>query len=193
MPGDNTYYNPEKAHEYYMKNRELKGYKDRYGGSRGDGTSAASTVGYESEYKKQVNYNQFNQNGSNYVDDSVNRGNRNSSTQVRNSTNSSLNNSSTNNKMLQLRNDIQDFKESLQQMNPEERRQHQSQLVMQIQAFKKQIQELKKFKQSDSINNTSKVSNFIQSSKQEKIVNIKNRADQYRHNNIVITFIRNNS
>ena len=37
------YYDPEKAHEYYMKTRELKGYEDRYGGSRGDGTSAAST------------------------------------------------------------------------------------------------------------------------------------------------------
>jgi vacuolar-type H+-ATPase subunit E/Vma4 len=37
------YYDPQKAHEYYMKNRELKGYEDRYGGSRGDGTSAASS------------------------------------------------------------------------------------------------------------------------------------------------------
>lgn len=36
------YYNPVKAHEYYMKTRELKGYADRYGGSRGNGTSAAS-------------------------------------------------------------------------------------------------------------------------------------------------------
>lgn len=36
------YYDPVKAHEYYMKTRELKGYKDRYGGSRGNGTSAAS-------------------------------------------------------------------------------------------------------------------------------------------------------
>lgn len=37
------YYDPVKAHEYYMRNRELKGYEDRYGGSRGNGTSAAST------------------------------------------------------------------------------------------------------------------------------------------------------
>lgn len=39
------YYDPVKAHEYYMKNRELKGYENRYGGSRGDGTSAASNGG----------------------------------------------------------------------------------------------------------------------------------------------------
>lgn len=37
------YYDPQKAHEYYMKNRELKGYADRYGGWRGDGTSGASS------------------------------------------------------------------------------------------------------------------------------------------------------
>lgn len=36
------YYDPQKAHEYYMRNRELKGYENRYGGARGDGTSAAS-------------------------------------------------------------------------------------------------------------------------------------------------------
>lgn len=36
------YYDPEKAHEYYMKTRELIGYENRYGGHRGDGTSAAS-------------------------------------------------------------------------------------------------------------------------------------------------------
>lgn len=36
------YYDPQKAHEYYMKTRQLKGYENRYGGARGDGTSAAS-------------------------------------------------------------------------------------------------------------------------------------------------------
>lgn len=37
------YYDPVKAHEYYMRTRELKGYENRYGGHRGDGTSAASS------------------------------------------------------------------------------------------------------------------------------------------------------
>ncbi len=37
------YYDPVKAHEYYERTKVLKGYADRYGGSRGDGTSAAST------------------------------------------------------------------------------------------------------------------------------------------------------
>ena len=36
------YYDPTKAHDYYIRTRELKGYKDRYGGHRGFGTSAAS-------------------------------------------------------------------------------------------------------------------------------------------------------
>jgi hypothetical protein len=37
------YYDPVKAHEYYERTKVLKGYADRYGGSRGNGTSAAST------------------------------------------------------------------------------------------------------------------------------------------------------
>ena len=36
------YYDPVKAHEYYMRTRELKGYENRYGGARGNGTSAAN-------------------------------------------------------------------------------------------------------------------------------------------------------
>lgn len=48
------YYDPDKAHEYYMRTRELKGYENRYGGSRGDGTSAASTAGYTSDYQKKT-------------------------------------------------------------------------------------------------------------------------------------------
>ena len=55
------YYDPVKAHEYYMKNRELKGYEDRYGGSRGDGTSAASsgyTSSNQSSNQSSINYNE---------------------------------------------------------------------------------------------------------------------------------------
>ncbi len=46
------YYDPVKAHEYYMRTRELTGYEDRYGGSRGNGTSAASNGGVPIENKK---------------------------------------------------------------------------------------------------------------------------------------------
>jgi len=50
----NKYYDPVKAHEYYLRTRQLKGYKNRYGGSRGDGTSAASGGSMTSkEYRKQ--------------------------------------------------------------------------------------------------------------------------------------------
>ena len=38
----NPYYDSDKAHEYYLRVRELKGYEDRYGGHRGFGTSAAN-------------------------------------------------------------------------------------------------------------------------------------------------------
>ncbi len=42
MPYASKYYDPVKAHEYYEKTKVLKGYENRYGGSRGNGTSAAS-------------------------------------------------------------------------------------------------------------------------------------------------------
>lgn len=48
------YYDPVKAHEYYMRTRELKGYEDRYGGSRGNGTSAASNGGHPIISEKQA-------------------------------------------------------------------------------------------------------------------------------------------
>jgi hypothetical protein len=37
------YYDPDKAHDYYMRTRELIGYEDRYGGWRGNGTSGGSS------------------------------------------------------------------------------------------------------------------------------------------------------
>lgn len=54
------YYDPKKAHEYYIQTRELKGYENRYGGSRGDGTSAASDPGYLSEVQKEKQKNLIN-------------------------------------------------------------------------------------------------------------------------------------
>lgn len=40
----NKYYDPVKAHEYYLRTRQLKGYANRYGGSRGgDGTPNATS------------------------------------------------------------------------------------------------------------------------------------------------------
>ena len=53
MPYASKYYDPQKAHEYYERTKKLKGYENRYGGSRGDGTSAASTSGYLSDYARQ--------------------------------------------------------------------------------------------------------------------------------------------
>lgn len=43
MDYTSKYYDPSKAHEYYERTKVLKGYENRYGGSRGNGTSAASS------------------------------------------------------------------------------------------------------------------------------------------------------
>ena len=48
------YYDPDKAHEYYLRIRELKGYEDRYGGHRGFGTSAASNPGLFANIEKEL-------------------------------------------------------------------------------------------------------------------------------------------
>lgn len=55
------YYDPQKAHQYYMQNRELKGYENRYGGARGNGTSAASDPSLKpaDEYEKKNQENKI--------------------------------------------------------------------------------------------------------------------------------------
>ena len=54
MAYSSKYYDPQKAHDYYMKNRQLKGYENRYGGARGDGTSAASGMPVPAEKKTTI-------------------------------------------------------------------------------------------------------------------------------------------
>ena len=49
------YYDPQKAHAYYMENRVLKGYENRYGGARGDGKSAVT--GYVKKESEMDTYN----------------------------------------------------------------------------------------------------------------------------------------
>lgn len=44
------YYDPQKAHAYYMENRVLKGYENRYGGSRGSYNTPHDS-GYQSQGK----------------------------------------------------------------------------------------------------------------------------------------------
>lgn len=74
------YYDPQKAHEYYMKNRELKGYEDRYGGSRGDGTSYASSGKiYNKKTKKEESAAKIKQHNSN-IDKQIRSANSNAIT-----------------------------------------------------------------------------------------------------------------
>ena len=40
------YYDPVKAHEYYMRTRELKGYENRYGGPKEDTTTSVGRKSY---------------------------------------------------------------------------------------------------------------------------------------------------
>ena len=51
MPAySSQYYDPNKAHDYYMKNRELKGYENRYGGSRGPYNTAHKSANQNDQY-----------------------------------------------------------------------------------------------------------------------------------------------
>lgn len=56
MPAySSQYYDPNKAHDYYMKNRELKGYENRYGGSRGSYNTAHKSANQNDSYTNEAN------------------------------------------------------------------------------------------------------------------------------------------
>lgn len=127
------YYDPVKAHEYYMRTRELKGYENRYGGSRGDGTSAASggmsnnssTVA-QSPAQKTKAHNQELQKQTESI--------KSRSSEQINSINSQ----------------IQDLRNQLNSMSPEDRKLNRESINAQIKALRKDIQGIRD-NQADSI------------------------------------------
>lgn len=118
------YYDPVKAHAYYMKTRELKGYENRYGGHRGNGTSAASS-------------------GSSFT--STLGTSNNTATQKSSSGNFKA--SSTNTKQLtsqqkhnqQIQSQIQKLKDQLSNMSKEDRQKNADSIKDQIQRLRQQI------------------------------------------------------
>ena len=104
------YYDPVKAHAYYMRNRELKGYEDRYGGSRGNGTSAASSNSVSGVIRKSSN----------------------------NSVSGTINKSSTQQHNQEIRSKIQSLRDSLNSMSKEDRAANREKIQDEIQALREQ-------------------------------------------------------
>ena len=61
------YYDPVKAHEYYMRTRELKGYENRYGGPKEDTTTSVGRKSYFHNQNIQQQINSIRTTGSNSV------------------------------------------------------------------------------------------------------------------------------
>lgn len=129
------YYDPVKAHEYYMRTRELKGYENRYGGSRGDGTSAASGGG--SKLKKA----QSTVKTSSQKEREYNQGLQKKTQEIRSQTSSRV--SSINSRINDLRN-------SLNRMSPQDKKANREAINDQIAAMRKEIQAIRD-KQADSV------------------------------------------
>lgn len=127
------YYDPVKAHEYYMRTRELKGYENRYGGSRGDGTSAASggmsrnssTVA-KSTAQKTREYNQ---------------GLQKQMQSIKSQSSSEIDS---------INSQIQDLRNQLNRMSPEDRKFNRESINAQIKALRNDIQGIRDY-QADSI------------------------------------------
>lgn len=121
----NKYYDPVKAHEYYMRTRQLKGYANRYGGSRGNGTSAASggmTNTREAYKKEQESVRSFN--------DSL----RENQEQIRKENSEKIQN---------LNREINELKINLARMSPEDRKLNSETIAQYIQAKRFEINSIR--------------------------------------------------
>lgn len=140
MAYSSKYYDPEKAHEYYMRTRELKGYENRYGGSRGDGTSTASTSGYLSDSQRKAlkdkQHNQEIQNRINSIrsDYSVER-------QLASDQNG--NRAYTSKKIADVKNEILQLQASLKGMNAKDRKANAKRVKQQVKELREKIKNLR--------------------------------------------------
>ena len=121
MPYASKYYDPTKAHEYYMRTRELKGYENRYGGSRGNGTSAASG-GYTGKSSISGSLGSSRSSGS--------------SSSIANGNGKPLTETQAHN--LQIRNQIDTLKKELSSMSSEDRKANREAYNDQIQKLREQ-------------------------------------------------------
>lgn len=127
------YYDPVKAHEYYMRTRELKGYENRYGGSRGDGTSAAS--GSKSNSSNPVSKSPAQKTKE------YNQGLQKQMQSVKSQSASEI---------TKINSQIQDFRNRLNSMSSEDRKRNRENINAQIKALRKNIQGIRD-NQADSI------------------------------------------
>jgi len=142
------YYDPNKAHEYYMRTRELKGYDNRYGGSRGDGTSAASDPGYLSETKKQQQDAITNRKIGSKISKLTNR-----LSSINSKKSITKLNKETNKQIASVRKDIKKLRDSLKNMNKYDRAKNRDSIKKQIASLQKKIKDIryKKQERSDKI------------------------------------------
>ena len=134
------YYDPVKAHAYYMRNRELKGYEDRYGGARGNGTSAASSNSFSGElgYRTKSGGNSVtgslgysNKSGSNSISGNISRSS--------NTGNTSKQLTSTQRHNQGIKNQIQNLRDQLKNMSSEDRKANRESINDRIQALRQQL------------------------------------------------------
>ena len=140
MAYKSKYYDPEKAHEYYMKTRELKGYEDRYGGSRGDGTSAASTSGYLSDSKrKELKAQEHNSRIQNKID----KINSNTSSVDKIDDDIAGNKVHAAQQIADVKNKIAKLRDSLRGMSAEDRKANRGEINKQIEELRKNIKTIR--------------------------------------------------
>lgn len=146
------YYDPVKAHEYYMRNRELKGYENRYGGSRGDGTSAASG---DKPSDNGTNDNP-NKTHNQYVSDnikSIQKDVRNKNTTLSKEYKRERDAIST---------DISKLRKSLSNMSKEERKKNKESITKKIESLRKRSAELREKEKKEKAANSKKAKDQVQ-------------------------------
>ena len=147
------YYDPDKAHEYYMKTRELKGYENRYGGSRGDGTSAASTSGYVSEYQKKQESNKAYNTGVKTKATQSKTSYNNKVSQLKDTTSKAK--QQTTSKINGINNQIKNLQERLKNMSREEKERWSIEIKDQIFELREKIKDLRESQRD--YNNTTRL------------------------------------
>ena len=128
------YYDPVKAHAYYMKTRELKGYENRYGGHRGNGTSAASSGSSFTGTLGKTNQTGIKEIGSGNSKSSTSNSNSYTSTL---SAKKSLTSQQEHNE--KIRTEIDKLKDQLSNMSKEDRKKNADSIKDQIQRLRQQI------------------------------------------------------
>jgi len=153
------YYDANKAHQYYLRHRQLKGYANRYGGSRGNGTSAASTPGFLSDSKKQ---SEIVSSHNKSISKQISKLSSDTSTNESASTDKSGIRIQTAKKISGIQKRIGDLRESLKKMSTEDRKNNKETIQKQIDQLRGQIKAVREEQRSalESVSDTAHASNL---------------------------------